>query len=126
VDRVAIAALGRILVEGEDPAVRLRAAQMLQRIDGPQAVGELARGLGDTDRSIRMAVVNGLAESSSEEAMLGLGQVLFGDEDHEVRLLAVDHLARDPGEAAHAFLQAAADDPDQEVRATARQALGIE
>jgi hypothetical protein len=76
VDRVAIAALGRILVEGEDPAVRL-------------------------------------------------GQVLFGDEDHEVRLLAVDHLARDPGEAAHAFLQAAADDPDQEVRATARQALGI-
>jgi hypothetical protein len=96
----------------------------------PQAGGEtrlqiktLEANLGDPDAATRVRVVSMLGAIGSDRVVPILGQVLFGDPDPAARLAAVEALARQPGEAAMAFLEEATKDNDRGVRDTATQAL---
>ena len=123
-DETAISALGQILRDDEDVQVRRRALDALRRIGGERAVPALEQGLGDEDRDLRGVVVAALAETQTERSVASLGQVIFGEPDGELRLLAVSFLAEHESEAARALLEAATQDPEGWVREAASDALG--
>jgi len=123
-DAASVAALGRILDTSSDPAVRREAIEALSRIGGEEAADALAHGLGDDDSAIRTGVVDALGDMGDEHATRMLGQVLFSESEPDIRLTAVARLGERDSDAARAFLDAAADDPDPLVRDAARKALG--
>lgn len=125
-DPAAVAILGEMLALDEDWEVRMEAVKALRNIGDERAVESLERGLGDTQVAIRLGVVHAIGASRGDRALLGLGQVVFGEQDPEVRRLAVEYLSQTPAEAARAFLEAASNDSSEIVRDEARRALGLE
>jgi HEAT repeat protein len=79
-------------------------------------------GLGDSDTTVRKKVVQTFAKINDERIPLWLGQVLMGDPDSEVRLEAVQAVARKEGDIAGIFLQAATGDSSS---AVSEAALGL-
>jgi HEAT repeat protein len=124
-DADAVSALSLLLAEDPAPGVQRAAIEALHGIGGEAMVPALEAGLSGDDASVRHAAVDAIGSIGGERALLDLGQVVFGDPEPEVRRLAVDYLAGDPGEPARAFLEAAAEDADPEVREAARGALGL-
>lgn len=124
-DLVAIAILGEVLETDQNGDVRREAVKALRNIGDERAVAFLERGLGDPQVGIRMEVVHAIGTTGGDRALLDLGQVVFGEEDAEVRRLATEYLAQNPTDAAQAFLEAASNDPNETVRYEARRALGL-
>jgi len=125
-DPVAIAILGEILETDQNGDVRREAVRALGNIGDERAVASLERGLGDPQAGIRMEVVHAIGTTGGDRALLDLGQVVFGEENAEVRRLATEYLAQNPTDVAQAFLEAASNDPNDSVRYEARRALGLE
>jgi hypothetical protein len=118
-DGQAVGRLRYFLALDADASVRRQAALALSDVGGDTAVAALDVGLGDEDPEVRFAVVDALGRTRGAGAELCLGQVLFGERDPEIRLTAVVGLGELRGAAARAFLEAAAKDPDEKVRAAA-------
>jgi hypothetical protein len=125
-DSAAIAMLGEILETDRSGVVRREAVKALRNVGDESAVASLERGLGDPQVGIRMDVVDAIGSTGGDRALLDLGQVVFGEEDAEVRRLATEYLAQSPTDAARAFLEAASNDRSEMVRFEARRALGLE
>ena len=124
-DEEAIRALGRFLALDAEPAIRNEAALALGDIGSEAASQALALGLGDSDPDVRFQVVEAMGGVARQRTTLILGQVLFGETDPEVRMSAIAGLSRSRSEAAWAFLEAATEDPDPEVRKIANDLLAI-
>jgi len=122
-DEEAIRALGRFLALDAEPAIRNEAALALGDIGSEAASQALALGLGDSDPDVRFQVVEAMGGVARQRTTLVLGQVLFGETDPEVRMSAIAGLGRSRSEAAWAFLEAATEDPDPEVRKIANGIL---
>ncbi len=115
-DLAAVEALRHFLALDPDPAVRGEAALALRSIGGEAATEALVLGLGDVDPDVRFQVVEAIGEADDFRNTLALGQVLFGETDPEIRMSAIAGLSRVSSEAALAFLEAAAQDPHEQVR----------
>ena len=116
-------ALGRVVEDHPDLQVRYLALTLLGDIPDQRVVLAIERGLGEEDPLFRSYVVEVLSRVDVADAVRSLGQVLYGEPDPLVRLLAVNGLAGRDEEPARAFLQVAVEDPDRRVRAAAARAL---
>ncbi len=107
-----------------DPAVAVReaAAAALVRIGGPAAVEAVLPALRSDSAPVRNAACAVLAELGAD-AVSAL-QALLDDESKDVRLFAVDVLARIRSPGAEGALYAALEDRDVNVAAAAAAALG--
>ena len=121
-DDITLENLAFALQHDPDPEVRIRAITALDDIGGSTAVTALVAGLGDSDTTVRKKVVQTFATINDERIPLWLGQVLMGDPDPEVRLEAVQAVARKEGDIARIFLQAATGDSSS---AVSEAALGF-
>ncbi len=122
-DHAAVTALRHFLALDPDPAVRGEAALALGSIGGEAASEALELGLGDVDPDVRFQAVEAIGEAADFRTTLALGQVFFGETDPEIRMSAIAGLSRTRGEAALAFLEAATQDPDEQVRDYANDIL---
>lgn len=111
------------LQDEPDVEARRLALQRLARMRGEAATEALLEALADEQPQVREEAVRALATRPEESALLGLGQAAFGDEDPKVRLAAVRALEGRGGTRARAFLEAALEDPDPEVRSSVAGAL---
>lgn len=118
-----IQALGEVVERHGDDAMRYLALDLLTDIGNDAAVQAVERGLGDENPLFRSNAVATLGDIVAADAARSLGQVVFGESDPSVRLLAVESLALRQGEPVKAFLKAAAVDPDPAVREAAVGAL---
>lgn len=120
----ALAELGRVLSEDEDPALRRLAAGALAGIGGDAAVDDLGEALGDDDSSVRLQALRGLYGVLRDDAAPYLEQVVRTETDPGLRLMALE-MARDlPESEAGPVFQEALDDEDPDVRAAAEDGLG--
>jgi len=120
-DEITLENLAFALRHDPDPEVRIRAVSVLEGIGGSAAVTALVTGLGDSDTAVRKKVVQTFAKINDERIPLWLGQVLMGDPEPEVRLEAVQAVARKDGDIARIFLQAATGDSSNLVSEAALQ-----
>ncbi len=122
-DSASIEKLGRTLAEHEDLGTCRLIVSLLSEIGGDRVVPALESGLGKADSAFRGYLVETLGALESEDATRSLGQVLFGERDPNIRLLAVGSLANRGDEPARAFLEAATQDSNRQVRRAAERAL---
>ena len=122
-DERAIRLLGQMLEVDDDLDVRDAIVSVLLELGGDSAAQALQRGLGDPAPSIRSHIVDALGMTTGQPGTLGLGQVLFGEPDPQIRSSAVAYLAEMGTSAAREFVRAAANDPDKQVRNAAQAAL---
>lgn len=94
----------------------------LAQQDTPETALMLSEALESTDATIRREAILALATMRSEQALQILGQVLYGHEDAEERLLAAQQLQRHASPAAKTLLAAATEDSDPRVKALAEAA----
>ena len=120
-DEITLENLVFALQHDPDPEVRLRAITALEGIGGAAAVSALEAGMGDTDTAVRKKLVQTLGKIDDERIPLWLGQVLMGDPEPEVRLAALQAVARKEGDIARIFLQAATGDSSNLVSEAALQ-----
>jgi HEAT repeat protein len=119
--RAAARALG-----DDDPAMRLVALDLLRAHPGADSAPLIAGGLADGNRDIRLASVRALGTSRDQRSVLPLLQRLDAS-DRIQRLLIIDALAslgRHPTLDAGPALVRQLDDPGDDVRAAAVEALG--
>jgi hypothetical protein len=118
-----IAACAQALATDPDARVRAAAASALGRLNDDGA-GALARALGDSDPSVKLAALGAAARIN---AFSGVSSVaaLAGDADAAVRRRAVEVLdGLDAKDAVAVVAAAAQKDADAQVRAAACHALG--
>jgi hypothetical protein len=109
-DEITLQNLAFALRHDPDPEVRIRAIGALENIGGAAAVTALETGIGDQDARVRKKLMQTFANIDDERIPLWLGQVLMSDPAPEVRLEAVQAVARKEGAIAKRFLQAATGD----------------
>lgn len=122
---VAARLLEQVLDSDEEVRVRMAAVEELTSIGGDDAIYGLEVGLNDDDVDVRAQVVRGLSRLGGEQAVMALGQVVIGDEDPQLRAMAVEALIAEPNEDTISFLEAALEDDDELVREAARSALEL-
>jgi serine/threonine-protein kinase len=114
-----------MLTSDSDPVVRLRAAQALERIGGPEAIAGLAQGLGDPMEDVRLAAVKGLSKLDPGFAKPDLARLLLEDPNYEIRVQAAHALGTTGDPEVRPLLEAALEDSNEFVRAAAANALRI-
>jgi hypothetical protein len=128
-DELDLSKVSKLFVYGEldgspsEPPSSRPDAELQDSADMNLQIEGIEANLGNPDASARMEVVSLLESIESDRIVPLLGQILFGDPDPGVRLAAMEALARQRGEAAKAFLEAATNDRDTAVRETAILAL---
>jgi HEAT repeat protein len=92
------------LLKSADAAARLRALQMLEELDEPQAVVPLQAALADEEPEIRLRAVKALVNKQTRDALPSLRRLLKNEEVpavSEAARQAVSELSRHPSLAAH-------------------------
>jgi hypothetical protein len=121
----AIDPLARVLAQDADPAVRGQAAGALGQIGDPVVVPALKPALEDDEQVVQIRAIRALARVDAEDAADLLGDVLLNHAARRSRLTAAWALGRQASPLARAYLQAAANDPDEAVREAAGRSLSL-
>ncbi len=118
----AVPELLRAAREESDTGVRINAIASLGTLGGPEIEQDLLGFLDDADPEIQAAGLRGLADEKFAGAAARVGQVLV--ENVELRGAAADVLGIMGSPEAVPFLQQAADDAEEDIRARVAFALG--
>lgn len=122
----AIPEIAKILsARDEASVVKHRAIEILTSFSSDQVAETLASGLSDQRTELRSSIINALGQLNNQQSSLILGQVLFAEQDHDIRLLAVEQLTTFETPAAKAFLKSAAEDTNQQIQTEAKYALDV-
>ena len=115
-----------ILLNHDDPLMRVAAANALRALEDLRALDALFQALAsDEDAQVRVAVANALAEIGKGRAEEPLLLAATSDEDSAVRVAAVRALGALKTEwTAHQLVAVLRSDPDNEVREAVAWALG--
>jgi HEAT repeats len=108
--------ISQVLREDTDPLVRSRAAIALGSLGDRRGLAALEAALADRSFSVRVQAIQALGQIGGEQAAQVLGDVLLYERDAKMRALAALALHREGSPRAQRLLDAAADDPDQQVR----------
>jgi HEAT repeats len=111
--------ISQVLREDADPLVRSRAAIALGSLGDRRGLAALEAALADRSFSVRVQAIQALGQIGGEQASQVLGDVLLYERDPQMRTLAALALHREGSPRAQRLLEAAADDPDQQVRSAA-------
>lgn len=106
-----------------DSLIRRRAIDMLVGQAKEDLFQWLDPCLSDTDPAVRRHCVNAISRLDSPEVFGAMSQILYGDEDRDVRAAAVRALAAQRDSQAGTLLEAAVADPGMGVQTEAAQAL---
>lgn len=118
-----VAPISELLVEPEDEAVRIGAADALGGARGDKVVKALARGADDTAKDVRVHVAFALGKIENSTAVPVLASLLQ-DESWEVRANAVQALGKYRLPEALEAVRGMLDDPNGSVRAVAETIIG--
>jgi HEAT repeat protein len=113
------------LVEDQDPIVRRRSAEALDRIGGPAAVAGLARGLADPIDEVRLACARGLRHLDPEAALPELLRIAIEDPSYDVRVQAVSALGETGAPEAVPVFEQTIVDENEFVRAATAHAREV-
>jgi HEAT repeat protein len=102
--------------EDTDPLVRSRAVIALGSLGDPRALAALESALVDPNFAVRVQAVQAPGRIGGEDASQVLGDALLYQRDAQMRTLAALALHREDSPSARRLLEAAADDPDRQVR----------
>lgn len=111
--------LGAALKNDNDALARSRAAIALGKLADRRALSLLESALEDEHRTVRLQATHALAQIGGEGATGLLGDILLHSSESAQRVVAAAGLWRQDTEQAQRFLDAVADDSDQQVRAAA-------
>jgi len=114
-------ALIEALQGDENALVRTRAATALGRLGDERSVPALESALSDEHGSVRIQAIHALGQIDSEHATTALGNVLLHGTDTNERIVAAWGLIRRDSPIAREYLDAIADDPDEQVRAASKR-----
>lgn len=118
----AVRVLREVLIRERNGVVQQEAATVLAAIAGETAVAAVTTALVDMDVAVRRQAIETLGDIASHSLHL-LGQVLLGDPEPELRLLALRSLAAEGSPAALALLATAMDDADPLISQAAKEAM---
>jgi len=111
-------------LDHEDAQVRLHVVEILQGIGGGQVVEPLSKALLDENVWVRRQAASVLGEVKHPLALDKLLERLFGDDDSEVRIVAVQGLKNYRNAKSFNAIIRALDDDFDTVRGTAAKVLG--
>ncbi len=106
--------MGEILIDGVD-VHRCLAAQALGRIGGPSAAGPLTEALLDEDGDVRTDAAEALSKLADSRAGKQLFENLLGDPCTEVKLAAIETLAKLQNKAVVPWLRRIVKGRDKEI-----------
>jgi HEAT repeat protein len=115
--------ISALLMDSEDEAVRIGAADALGVARGDDVAEALARGTGDAAKDVRVHVAFALGKIDNSAAVPVLASLLE-DESWEVRANAVQALGKYRLPEALEAVRGALDDPNESVRAVAESIVG--
>lgn len=120
-----IPSLGRMALTDADPDRRVEAITSLSDTGDPEAVPYLRQALSDPDASVRLAVLESLAEAdfAVETTAELLSSAFVRDPDAENRFKALEGLSNLEGDHVTALAEKGLNDPDEGVRALAHDIL---
>ena len=124
-DEITVNSLVFSLKHDPDPVVRNRAVTALEQIGGSIAATALEAGMGDSNSSVRVNVVQSLAKIQDDRTTLWLGEMLMREQSPYVRLHTVKAIAQKKGDTARIFLEAATGDSSSEVSKAAARLLEL-
>jgi len=122
-DPLTISLLKSTLKSSEHPQARIRAVELLSKINSRDAQLAVESALGDKNPTVRQQTIELLTKRDSKETVLLLGQVILNDPDKSLRSSALNKLAKLNIKPAIAFITAARKDRDPSVRQIANQIL---
>jgi len=115
--------LGRILVNEEDPRLRLACVQALSgRTDSLGTLAEHIRS--DPNREVQLESIHAVGRIGNDAAQEVLAEIARSTMDLRLRQTAIQELARSFGGSGVESLQALLKDPDEAVRSNTVKALG--
>ena len=118
------ATLAQVLVQDPDPQVRAKAASVLGKVQGPQAVAALDQALEDPDHTVRRQAVQAYARAQRPDlSTQALSIILAYDPDPSVRRQAAASLGTLRTDEAKRALTAATPDADPMVQRAVSSAL---
>lgn len=103
------------------PLVRNRAAIALGALRDARAIPALEAALNDENASVRAQATQAFGQIGGERVTLILGEILLQDTDTRQRVAAAIGLQKLGTELARSFLDAAVEDPDEQVRNAVRR-----
>ncbi len=118
-----VAQLVELLASDPDWHARQRAVEALETLGGPDAISALNAALEDPVSGVRLAAVRALGSLDPAAAVGTLARMVLDDPEWEIRVHAVRALGLSRRTEALGALEAARDDPNEFVRATASLAL---
>lgn len=118
-------ALIEALQGDENALVRTRAATALGRLGDERSVPALESALSDEHGSVRIQVIHALGQIDSDHATTALGNVLLQSTHTSERVVAAWGLIKRDTPIAREYLDAVADDPDEQVRAASKGSAGV-
>lgn len=107
--------LDQILQSSPDSNERILAIDQLEKIGGKEALTVVAKGLGDEDALVRSQVIKTLSAMNGENTVHLLGQVLFGKEEQELKLQALEAISAHVSDAGLSLIQSVAEHETDEV-----------
>ncbi len=118
-----IPSLRRMAIEDGDAERRLAAVTLLGASDDPAAIPILAQALQDKDEEVRLAAIQSLADVTGEVPVEAVGGAALNDPSADNRYEALEVLSDVGSPAARAFIEKAANDPDEDVSDLAHSLL---
>lgn len=118
-----VTSLRDTLRQAHEPRVRVRAVHALEDIGGADIVPHLEAALADQSPLVRAELATAFGNIQHPNALLALGQLLFGDKEPKVRLAALHSLQTRADPAGRSFVQSALQDQSQQVRSLAHEIL---
>lgn len=112
-----------VMTEGDEAATRLQALAAIDAIGGEPALHAMTDALGDEDSAVREQAISLLGNRTEEHATMALAQAYFAERHANMRLRAIDSLAKQRTESARVLVAAALDDKSPDVQEAARLLL---
>ena len=123
-DDRALSVLAGVLDRGT-PRARASAAQALGQVEDPRAASHLLAALNDHDRWVRYFAARSISRRPFPESLDTLAKLAQSDPANQVRIAAIESLARVGGARATAILATLAESSDTDVAGAALAGLGL-
>jgi HEAT repeat protein len=109
----------------EQPIVRRRAAEALERLGGGEALAGLVAALSDPIEEVRLAAARGVRSLDSSAATAEFMKLALEDPVWEIRVQAISALGSTGDPAVRPVLEECLDDPHESVSGAATNALRL-
>jgi len=115
--------MNTLIAEDQNPLYRAQAASVLGEIPDAVATQGLLVASDDSNEDVRLAACRAWGRRGGPQAIAGLSKLAVGDEDVDVRRVAIEQLGKFSEQSAVDALARALDDRDPAIQLTAVESL---